>query len=471
MIIMRKSIGNVVFLILLAGLFSCNSSSKTQSNQNQPNQPPPDPIPADNTPRSSVSQNGITWTFDRDSPAGQFYLGDWWVVGPVTIVSVSPPWDGQRNGSMIDPDASTDTQGYRAGLDVQYVDSLNVATRLPLTIDPGQSSQGVVSLISSIGLDSIASGGSHEGIRAAAVLTVVSGAPPSGAFRPAYARGDKTIYRTSQMNSNLLRGLQAPGSISEALSQTPTGGRNAFTNAFTKVYLDHASHGGNWGASLHPVDNEFPYGRDFSAAVSNAALIALTNHSKAVEFAGRLTQMGIDFYPMWLVNHKGVEGSGFGWGYKWPILFAGIMLNHDGMKHPPLHRTGTIYKFPEDRWTSYGAPTPEWPQGKPLWGTVDPEYNECPPNLAGNADCNGQPAQYRICCSSFTWVGQALAARLMGAVELWNPGQKAYFDYVDRWVGEPEFWSSTNDPSYYGFGGQFVRDMWTTYRKSPGNPQ
>ena len=186
------------------------------------------------------------------------------------------------------------------------------------------------------------------------------------------------------MNTNLLPGLQAPGSISEALS--------LYGNAFTKVYLDHASHGGNWGASLHPVDNGFPYGRDFSTAVSNAALIALTNDSKAVEFAGRLTQMGIDFYPMWLVNHKGVEGSGFGWGYKWPILFAGIMLNNDGMKPPPLYRTGTTNKFPEDRWTSYGAPTPEWPQGKPLWGTrYDPEYNECPPDLAANADCTHRP--------------------------------------------------------------------------------
>jgi hypothetical protein len=181
--------------------------------------------------------------------------------------------------------------------------------------------------------------------------------------------------------------------------------------------------------------------------------------------------MGIDFYPMWLVNDKRIEGSGFGWGYKWPILFAGIMLNHDGMKHPPLYRTGTINKFPEDRWTSYGAPTPEWPRGKPLWGTVDPEYNECPPDLGANADCSGQPAGYRICCSSHTWVGQALAARLMGAVFLWN--HPAYFDYVDRWVGEPNSWVYGDKTGYgaiYGFGGQFVRDMWKTYRHRSDNP-
>jgi hypothetical protein len=443
-----------IFLILLAGLSYCNNVAKNQPNQTQTTSTP------SGTLQRSVSQNGITWTFDRDYPVGQFCLGDWWVIGPVTIISVSPGWDGQRNGSMIDPDASTDTQGYRAGLDVQYVDSLNVATRLPLTINPAHGSKGVVSLISSIGLDSIESGGLHEGIRSAAVLTVVSVTQYSDAFRPTYARGDKTIYRASQMNTNLLTGLRAPSSISEALSQ--------YGNAFTKVYLDHASHGGNWGASMHPVDNGFPYGRDFSTGVSNAALIALTNNSKAVEFARRLTQMGIDFYPMWLVNDKGVEGYGFGWGYKWTILFAGIMLNNNGMMHPPLYRTGTINKFPEDRWTSYGAPTPEWPRGKPLWGLVDSENTGCPPDLGANADCS---SGYRICCSSYSWVGQALAARLMGAVDLWN--HPAYFDYVDRWVGEPNSWWYGDKGNYggiYGFGGQFVRDMWKTYRNRRDNP-
>ena len=36
-----------------------------------------------------------TWTFDRDYPVGQFYLGYWWVIGPVTINSKSHGWVGQ----------------------------------------------------------------------------------------------------------------------------------------------------------------------------------------------------------------------------------------------------------------------------------------------------------------------------------------------------------------------------------------
>ena len=39
---------------------------------------------------SSLSQYGITWTFDRDRQVGQYVNGDWWVVGPVTIVNITP---------------------------------------------------------------------------------------------------------------------------------------------------------------------------------------------------------------------------------------------------------------------------------------------------------------------------------------------------------------------------------------------
>ena len=38
----------------------------------------------------NISQDGITWKFDKQYPVGQFVNGDWWVVGPVTVVSVTP---------------------------------------------------------------------------------------------------------------------------------------------------------------------------------------------------------------------------------------------------------------------------------------------------------------------------------------------------------------------------------------------
>ncbi len=39
---------------------------------------------------TELSQFGITWRFDRPCVVGQFVTGDYWVVGPVRIVGVSP---------------------------------------------------------------------------------------------------------------------------------------------------------------------------------------------------------------------------------------------------------------------------------------------------------------------------------------------------------------------------------------------
>src|SRR5689334_21999167 len=40
--------------------------------------------------RQSVSQYGITWTFDHPVRIGQFVNGDYYVVGPATVQSISP---------------------------------------------------------------------------------------------------------------------------------------------------------------------------------------------------------------------------------------------------------------------------------------------------------------------------------------------------------------------------------------------
>ena len=68
---------------------------------------------------SSVTQYGITWKFDKEYKFGKFITGDYWVIGPVKVVSVTPtpgpaPKDEpnlkgypfadlktMRNGSMI----------------------------------------------------------------------------------------------------------------------------------------------------------------------------------------------------------------------------------------------------------------------------------------------------------------------------------------------------------------------------------
>jgi hypothetical protein len=40
--------------------------------------------------KESVSEYGITWTFEQPARIGQFINGDYYVVGPATIVKINP---------------------------------------------------------------------------------------------------------------------------------------------------------------------------------------------------------------------------------------------------------------------------------------------------------------------------------------------------------------------------------------------
>src|SRR5665647_1227881 len=114
---LQKIIQLNLFIFLLLGIFlTCNDKAQAAT---------------------SVTQYGITWTFDADYTVGQFVNGDYYVVDPgsgVNIVNINPgdairPSTTQHmNGSMINP--SSATQGYDGfgydGAGGLYSDSVNV---------------------------------------------------------------------------------------------------------------------------------------------------------------------------------------------------------------------------------------------------------------------------------------------------------------------------------------------------------
>ncbi len=53
---------------------------------NAPATPKLDALPL----KESVSEYGITWTFEKPARVGQFINGDCYVVGPVTVVKIDP---------------------------------------------------------------------------------------------------------------------------------------------------------------------------------------------------------------------------------------------------------------------------------------------------------------------------------------------------------------------------------------------
>jgi hypothetical protein len=147
------------------------------------------------------------------------------------------------------------------------------------------------------------------------------------------------------------------------------------------------------------------------------------------------------------------------------------MLNNAAMK-------AVNVEFGEDDQTYYGV-TRSANAGQTYvayWGRTDctSAYlaNGC--TGTGTKDCasSGKNADgcqdYRNCCTSYTWVGEALIAQLMGAEALWNHG--AFFDYVDRWMGygkDPVVGSGDYiQPG--ATGPTFIADMWREYRPLAG---
>jgi hypothetical protein len=89
-----------------------------------------------------------------------------------------------------------------------------------------------------------------------------------------------------------------------------------------------------------------------------------------------------------------------------------------------------------------------------------------------------QSEAYRRANTSSSWPGQALVIRMIGAVDEWN--HPAFFDYVDRWMEEPDEASRDTITRFFPDQGptdrktwmhqghaweKFVTHMWRTYRK------
>ncbi len=272
------------------------------------------------------------------------------------------------------------------------------------------------------------------------VLTVLAAAPSSDAFRPSYCDRTQTIYHANSLQRNLLPSLALPNPAgTPTLAQFATYYRRPWID--TNAFLFDA-----------PADYMPSYGQHVAFADSYAALLLMLNFPAAVKVNLRnyLVQYGIDLY--------GCVQTGYGWpafgghrsGRKLPIIFAGILLNNDGMKNVSATYPN---KFGEDMQTLYisrlppaGTYTQAWQGATVIYGghygvhadgsVVSPglygPYEQLQPAAWGILTPPGEQLgeAYRRCCTSVSWVGEALAIRLMNAEFVWN--YPPFFDYVDR---------------------------------------
>jgi hypothetical protein len=427
--------------------------------------------------RSEISQYGITWKFDKEYPTGQFVTGDWWVVGPVQVVGVEPApgpakteahadvksiYGAQamvddarmRNGSMIvlKPGGA---QGYDSRLK-NFDPKLSIT--FPLALETNRS------LISTISNETLPVPVMHEAmmwsaekkaalaLRAAAILTCLDKEPPADAFRPPYAGKDKPIFEAKNIRWDRLPSLAPVGKV-PAWEQ--------FERYFQRPWLDHQE---SWLLQhTGPNENQVNYGREFSRLTSIASLMLMLDvpRERREKLMIGLVQLGIDLHGLASTGRRWSADGGHWNGRKWPILFAGLMLDDSRLKSLP-----DSVLFSEDQQMYYGNGAAGQAALYQITFHTGPKqpHEEKTPDQWDAADKKAEG--YRIVVSGGL-PGTALAAQLMGAKALWN--HDAFFDYYDRWMSAEDPYApqrgSHPRPKQEGKSlDPFVDAMWAAYR-------
>ena len=450
---------------------------------------------------SSISKDGITWTFSQSVPVGQFVTGDYYVVGPVTITAIDPapttssPYE---NGSVLNLPTANSKSGFDSrlndGTDESWWFDASLRQYPPITLQPGDALVSSISLAQIHSLPEVmrATDMSVSPVATVSVLTVLAAAPTADAFRPSYCDRNQTIYHADALQRNLLPSLAPPNpSGTPTLSQFETWYRRPWID--TNPFLFDA-----------PAEYMPSYGQHIAFADSYAALLLMLNFSTEdkVNLTNYFVQYGIDLYGCLQAGYSWPAFGGHRSGRKLPIIFAGILLNDDGMK-----TLSTFYpnKFGEDMQTLYITQLPPagtylqaWQGATVIYGGHYGVLSNGTPVSAGlygpyeqlqpvdwpllNGDEQLGEA-YRRCCTSVSWVGEALAIRLLGGENVWN--YPAFFDYVDRWMDEDDTeavaeikaqtgfdysadWERQGQTQYWLQGefpqNTFIDDMWKAYR-------
>ena len=430
---------------------------------------------------SQVTQYGITWTFDKAYPIGQFCTGDYWVVGPVQVIGITTnlhapgfkPKPGE-DGSMVTP-GTTDKQGYDnrlgsydAKLNAALIGGQPISAKNPLSLKANSSLVSMVSFLYRSDKDTEPGTPKFNGhteaprpvTRSGAILTVLSAPAHKGSFRPPYCGADKTPkFNADQLDLSKLKNL-AP------VADTPN--PDELAKQIERPWIDHVNE--CLGAMVHPAENMPNYGRGMNDILIQVELILhidfskLPGHPSKDKLLKSFVQFGID--SAGIADNGGYWpcNGGHGMGRKWPILFAGLMVNDPHMKEVGKWKT----RFQEDEQTFYVSKadvdmthSPKWKPdprldpatpyemadiGMPEWGirhAVKPESDKRTWNTVYRA-ING-------CVNT----GYVLAARIMGQEEAWN--HKALFDYTDRYM------KLTGGKDHNEAAPKFVVNMWNTY--------
>ena len=445
--------------------------------------------------KGSVSQYGMTWTFDKPARVGQFVNGDFYVVGPVTITEITPkPLYGAeisadqldardkkypenehvRNGFMLNPPAERRVS-YDSGV-VNWFDP-SLIQKLPVSMKPGDSLVSTISMtlgqpvrppmalpIQSTDAKGIRGEADSSPIKYSAVLTCVAAPQPPDAFRPSYCDRTQKIYLARNLKRELLPAVAPPADIPKLQEYIGYTQRPWVNTGFFEFD--------------QPELNMPQYGRDVGRCVGNVALLLCCNFTPEQKepLLDNFVQIGIDYGGVIGAGHPGWYcWGGHGTGRKLPIVFAGLLLGDEALAN--INKTCPKACFGEDEQTAYGdcwngakvvftghsgidevtGIGRDYVRTSDAWGP----YEHTQPSTWGRGQRTSEGYRHT---ASVSWVAQALALHLLHAETVWN--HDAFFDYMDRWM-----YQTTEDLSpQRRCWDTFVTEMWNQYRTAPGMP-
>ena len=444
-------LGLILFITYAAG---CGGSKSPDNpiNQDPPTQPPTIIEDGEVINTDNVSIDGIVFYFDKQYPTGKFANGDYWVKGPVTIIQITPEFDGQNNGWEVNPivDGGHGFQagGWGGGFDPNLVPPIPYTTK-----------DEIESIVKTT-----PSGQSIPCIKKAVVLTVVNETPPSNGaavFRPPYVGTDKPYYYVNDLRTDLLP-TYAPVDNMTSLEQVE--------KDFGKLWLEHKK--AQMGRSLRPQDNMADYQPGNTPAICNAALRLMMDDSIEAKMPAliKYVQYGIDKIHMLYLGQTWPGGGGHEPGHRLGSAFAAVMLDiqqaKDLLSNATFFDGNNVFVMGKNienlmLWGDRGSETNYWDYIRTHSGNrsiMDP-YGY----IDGGFTSDGS---YQVITVQ-SHKGELLATHLMPVLkEAWNMDEwKKVQNYTDRWV---HFGQWTLPDPYAPFNSNKVYGV--DYGPDPNNP-
>lgn len=372
--------------------------------------------------------------------------GDPWCVGPVTITAISPMSTSiagrVQHGSELNP-PNLGGGGYDNQQNWTYSATNNVAR--PGGDDISAENQLTIASGSLVSTRTKDTANTRPGIVDASVLTIVSSPPVESSFRPPITGTDKASYwKLSDVNFSLLPSLDR-----SIVSTAPTEADISADTTMERLWFD--VYGGvSTGREFHPSRNMPDYGGTIAVRLGVLSNVVLLDYPLEVlkPIVIRLIQYGIDIYgtikyyngaSVLSVTTQGalwMGGGGHGHGRKWPMIFAGLMLNDpdilqyaDGQVWPVFQEEQQHFYVTQadvDRERYVGDGRPRTPYTVDMIGT--PEWGEQHTNQPVR-DGSNWDAYYRDIVSP-SIAGHILAAEIMQMESVWN--WPSAFDYQER---------------------------------------